>query len=217
MDPWRLGFLGKYSQKQYSEEDCPEKVTVRVLPEKRQIYPRFKDLVTKELGSDVCFVTMALWEAFLNGMDQLPPVDEQLEIKFARQNVQINIGCQITYQPMKARRTPGSLSPLPTMEVKKNYFFPLLLEEWETLGEPQKQFWRERLLEAGIIEQPRARRKRSSRAPPSVSTGNRKHKRKNLVRRMEESMTNAGRLSVGSVGSVERREREEYLAGRGEF
>lgn len=214
--------MGAYSQKLYAEEDCPEKVTVRVLAQKRQIYPRFRDLVTKELGSDVCFVTMALWEAFLNGMDQLPPLNDQLEIKFARQNVQINIGCQITYQPMKARRTPGSLSPLPTMEVKKNYFFPLLLEEWETLGEPQKQFWRERLLEAGIIQHPapRARSERSSRArapPPSVSTGNRKHKRKNLVRRMEESMTNAGRLSVGSVGSVERREREEYLAGRGEI
>jgi hypothetical protein len=165
-------------------------VTVRVLPEKKQIYPRFKDYVTKELGSDVCFVTTSLWEMFLRGMDQLPPSDEPMEIKFLRQNVQINMGCQIFYHPQKARRTPGSLD-LPRMEISKNHFFPLLLEEWETLSEAQKLFWRQRLQEAGIIpQQPRARSERSSRAAPSVSTGKPKRKRKKFWRRMEQSMTN---------------------------
>lgn len=187
---------------------------MRVLPEKLQVYPRFRDLVTKQLGSDVCFVTTSLWEAFVIGMDQLPPVEDQLEIKFLRQNVQINIGCQITYQPKKARRSPMTpgVSQEPIIEIRKNHLLPLLLEEWKTLNAASKKYWTERLIEAGIIKKPRR-----GKSPPSVSTGNRKHKKRRAWKVMENSMTFAAGLSVGNVGVMERREREEYLAGRGEF
>lgn len=149
-----------------------------MLPEKLQVYPRFKELVTKKLGSDVCFVTTSLWEAFLIAMDQVPPASEQaLEMKFMRQNVQINIGCNITYQPKKARRSPitPSVSQLPIIEIRKGHLLPLLLEQWQSMNEKSKAFWRERLIEFGIMPKPRKRRKRKT--PPSVSTG-KKRKRK---------------------------------------
>lgn len=56
--------VGKLSKKLFPADELREKVTIRVLPEKLQVYPRFKELVTKRLGSDVCFVTTSLWEAF---------------------------------------------------------------------------------------------------------------------------------------------------------
>ena len=190
-DPWRELNLGSDSllQKTYPDSECPRKVTVRVLPEKLQVYPRFKDLVTKKLGSDVCFVTTSLWEAFLIGMDQLPPTNEQLEIKFLRQNVQINIGCQITYQPKKARRSPATpgVSQEPIIEIRKNHLLPLLLDEWKTLNEASKKYWRIRLIEAGIIEKPKRRRKKH----PSVSTRKPKGTIKSIKKRMKNSMTKA--------------------------
>ena len=142
--------------------------------------------MTKELGSDVCFVTTSLWEIFLRGMDQLPPTNEPMEIKFLRQNVQINMGCQIFYAPQKARRIPGS--EFPKIEINKNHFFPLLLDEWKTLSAAQKLFWRQRLKEAGVI--PRARQKGSRRRAPYVSTGRRKRKSKKILGRWKQSMTN---------------------------
>lgn len=141
--------MGDYSKKIYPKDQLKERVTVRLLPAKLQVYPRFRDLVTKELGSDVCFVTTSLWEAFLMAMDQNPPVDDQLEIKFLRQNVQINIGCTINYEPKKARRTPGTL---PRLDIKKNYFLPLVLDEWKTLNDHQKEMIREQLRAEGIIK-----------------------------------------------------------------
>ena len=98
--------MAKLSRKMFPSEDLRERVTIRVLPEKMQIYPRFKELVTEQLGSDVCFVTTSLWEAFLNAMDQLPPAGAPIEMKFMRQNVQINLGCNINYEPKRARRYP---------------------------------------------------------------------------------------------------------------
>jgi hypothetical protein len=176
-------------EKLYPDSECPERVTIRVLPEKKEVYPRFKNLVTKELGSDVCFVTTSLWEAFLIGMGKAVPPEglENLEIKFLRQNVQINIGCQITYQPKKARRTPATpgMSQLPIIEIRKNHLMPLLLEEWRTLNAASKKFWRKRLKEEGII--PRKRRKK--RTPPSVSTGTRKGSTEKKSKPMEKSMT----------------------------
>ncbi len=200
-----------YSQKLYPDEECPEKVTVRVLPEKKMVYPRFRDLVTKELGSDVCFVTSALWEAFLIGMDRaVPQNDEQLEIKFLRQNVQINIGCNINYQPRKARRYPkGSFYPAvppATSETKvtqtKNHFLPTLLDEWGTLGEKQKQYWRERMIEMGIIPKPRKRK--PAVRHPSVSTGTTPRGRSSRQNKTpSDSMTNVVRFMT-IKGAAER-------------
>jgi hypothetical protein len=156
--------LGSISQKIFKEDELREKVTIRVLPEKMQIYPRFKELVTKRLGSDVCFVTTSLWEAFLQAMDRNPPADQPIEMRFLRQNVQINIGCKILYQPKKARRYPEKKQPDPGfpyfMDRNNNYILPGFLDQWDDLNEDAKQFWRERLMEKGIIQ-----------TPPSVSSG----------------------------------------------
>lgn len=147
--------MGKITEKLFPVEELRERVTIRVLPEKMQIYPRFKELVTKELGSDVCFVTTSLWEAFLNAMAENPPAGEPIEMKFMRQNVQINIGCKILYQPKKARRYPEKKIPDPGypyfMDKKNNYVLPGFLDEWDDLKPEAQAFWRKRLQEAGII------------------------------------------------------------------
>lgn len=184
--------MGQYTEKIYSGKELKEKVTIRVLPEKIQVYPRFKELVTKELGSDVCFVTTSLWEAFLTAMDQAPPaVPGQLEIKFLRQNVQINIGCKILYQPKKARRTPGTPT-LPRIEKKKNLFLPLVLDEWQTLEKQQKMKLISQMAEEGLLDEiiqligleP---------THPSVSTGAQESAIKKIWKRMENSMTNVSK------------------------
>lgn len=144
----------------FPQEQLREKVTIRVLPEKRQVYPRFKELVTKQIGSDVCFVTTSLWEAFIQAMDQTPPTNDKIEMKFLRQNVQINIGCSFTYQPKKARRTPASKG-FPYFSRDKNYILPNLLDQWGNMTEHAKDFWRNEFIKQGIV------------TPPSISIGER--------------------------------------------
>jgi len=81
------GEQAKLSEKMFPEDELRERVTIRVLPQKMQIYPRFKELVTEQLGSDVCFVTTSLWEAFIQAMAEVPPEpQDQIEMKFLKQN-----------------------------------------------------------------------------------------------------------------------------------
>lgn len=196
--------MGKISEKIFQEEDLRERVTIRVLPEKMQIYPRFKELVTKQLGSDVCFVTTELWEAFLLAMDQNPPIENQpIEMKFLRQNVQINIGCQILYQPKKARRTPGSKvwtgndPSFPNYLDKQNdHILPELLDRWQTLKPEAQKFWRKRLQEAGIIPndpEPEKTEKSNSEImhnnPPSFPLETKDKPLKKFLKAMGKSMT----------------------------
>lgn len=213
----------KISQKLYPPDELREKVTIRVLPEKMQIYPRFKELVTEKIGSDVCFVTTSLWEAFIQAMDQLPPVNDQLEIKFLRQTVQINIGCSFNYTPKKARRyprdpgaPPGSTvfttPSQPKIEMRKNLFLPLVLDEWKTLNEKQKEMLRDQLIQEGIFPAPappkpkrkkrsdagKPRKKRKARSPlPSVSTPKPRKKKKKIWELLENSMTNVSKKLRG--------------------
>ena len=176
--------MGQLSQKIFPEDELREKVTIRVLPQKMQIYPRFKELVTEQLGSDVCFVTTSLWEAFLQAMDENPPADQPIEMKFMRQNVQINIGCQILYQPKKARRSPpgtylGTLKSFPFYIDKKNeQLLPQILDQWKDMKEESRKFWRSRLIEAGIME-----------PLPSVSTPARNKPLKKIFKTLKNSMT----------------------------
>ena len=181
--------MGKLAQKIFPLEALREKVTIRVLPEKMQIYPRFKELVTEQLGSDVCFVTTSLWEAFLQAMDQNPPaINDPIEMKFMRQNVQINIGCQILYQPKKARRTPGTFLKTDKsfpfyVEKDRGHLLPGFLDQWDHMSEKSKSFWLQRLQEKGIIphEEPPA--------PPSVSTPARDKPLKKFFKTLYNSMT----------------------------
>jgi hypothetical protein len=179
--------VGKLSEKIFPEELLRERVTIRVLPQKMQIYPRFKELVTEILGSDVCFVTTSLWEAFLQAMDQNPPADQPIEMKFLRQNVQINIGCQFLYQPKKSRRTPasktwtGSDPSFPFyVERDKNPLLPELLDQWENLSGKSKEFWIQRFKEKGIIPKDPS---------PSVSTPGKDKPLKKFFKLLENSMT----------------------------
>lgn len=175
----------RLAEKIFSEDELRERVTIRVLPEKMQVYPRFKELVTKQIGSDVCFVTTSLWEAFIQAMDENPPTSNSpVEMKFMRQNVQINIGCQILYQPKKARRSPqgthlGTLKSFPFYIDKHNeQLLPQILDQWETMKEESKQFWRKRLIEAGIIQD-----------APSVSTPQHDKPLKKIFKTLKNSMT----------------------------
>lgn len=149
----------RLSEKMFPEEELKERVTIRVLPSKAQVYPRFKELVIEKLGSDVCFVTTSLWEAFLQAMDQVPPEPEdKIEMKFFKQNVQINMGCQINYQPKKSRRTPASKTWTgqdPTFPFyinrDKNPLLPEFLDQWESMGDRSRHFWLKKLVEKGIV------------------------------------------------------------------
>lgn len=179
----------QYSEKIYPPEELKERVTLRLLPSKLQVYPRFRDL-TKDLGSDVCFVTTSLWEAWIRAMDQLPPVDDQLEIKFMRQHVQINIGCNINYSPQKARRSPGTVGApggstnfIRPVEQKKNLFLPLVFDEWKTLEKAQKIKLIQQMAEEGLLEEI------LELTHPSVSTGESKSTAKKIWELLENSMT----------------------------
>jgi hypothetical protein len=194
-----------------------EKVTIRVQKSKLHVYPEFKELVTEELGSDVCYVTTALWEAFNQAIKNAPNPADPVTLKFLRQHIQLNIGCNFNYNVKRARRTPPLGPGLPEVQLDRNHILPGLMEMWPTLKPDSKQYWLDRFKEAGIItpEKPRTRKPKPH---PSISTPQPEATITKTERRMEQSMTIAGIESVGSVGMVEwRREREEYLAGRGEF
>jgi hypothetical protein len=124
------------------------KVTYRIKQEDKLEYKAIKDFVTEELHSDICFFNWtalkALYQAFKNA-----PNAESIEVKFLRQNVQINMGCTINYNRLKARRLPPKE---PALDLNKNYFLPLLLEEWPTMNEKSKEFWRAELKRIGVIQ-----------------------------------------------------------------
>lgn len=188
----------KLSEKFFPESELRERVTIRVLPQKRQVYPRFKELVTEQLGSDVCFVTTSLWEAFLQAMEQNPPIEQPIEMKFLRQNVQINIGCQILYQPKKARRTPASKAwtghdqSFPYyINRDKNPILPEFLDQWENLGAQSRAFWRKKLIEKGII--PLELLTNTNRQPQqhtTISTPTHDKPLKKFYKTLKNSMTN---------------------------
>jgi hypothetical protein len=124
------------------------KVGYRIKWEDKPEYETIKKFVVEDLHSDMCFIQWSLLRAFFYGLSKKPNINNTFEIKFPRQNIQMNIGCTINYNRLKARRLPPKEPPL---ELRKDYLLPLLLEEWSTLSEAKKTFWRERLKENGII------------------------------------------------------------------
>jgi len=131
--------------------DLPETVTIRILESKRHIYPEFKKICIEENGSDVCFVLTNLMESWIKAWRQIPVAEKQedpIQIKFMRQNVQINIGSNIYYQPKKARRYPEK----DFVTTEKNYFYQEMFEQWKSLSEKQKDQIKTRLKEEGILE-----------------------------------------------------------------
>lgn len=149
-------------------------ISIRLNKDKEEVYPEFKKLVTEELHSDVCYTLTALMEAFNSAVKNIPPPEGVTEIKFLRQNVQINIGTNFNYNVRRPRRQPpGSLPP--AISLKKEHFLPLFIEEMkEGIVKPEsKKFWAERFREAGLLQElnelaglpvakkPRRRRKRA--------------------------------------------------------
>jgi hypothetical protein len=123
------------------------RVTIRLLPDKREVYQNFKDNVINHYHSDICYVMTSLMEAFNEATQQTPNPNEPVTLKFLKQNVQINIGCNFNYNVKKARRIQHETE----LNVNKNVFFPALIEQWPTMTQANKQFWLQRLQQEGII------------------------------------------------------------------
>jgi len=175
-------------------ENLPERVTIRILKSKLDVYPKFKELVTKKIGSDICFVTVQLWEAFLQAFEKMPDAENQqkYEIKFLRQNVQINIGSTVYYQPKKARRYPNH----DLITTEKNLYFQEVFKDFHTLKDIQKKQILDQLVKEGIVPDPqivaakKIRKPRKKRAThPRVSTGKRKKRKGFFIKLWEYSMT----------------------------
>ena len=137
------------------------KVTYRIKQEDKPLYKEIKQFVKDELHSDICFFQWTSLRSFYNAFKNGPNKEDKIEVKFLRQNVQVNIGCTMNYNRLKARRLPPKEPPI---ELRKDHLLPLLLEQWSTLSEAKKQFWRERLIESGISTE-------STETHPSVSDG----------------------------------------------
>lgn len=148
-----------------------ERVTIRVQPGKELVYPEFKELVTEKLGSDVCFVTTSLWEAFNQAIKSAPNPADPVTLKFLRQHIQLNIGCNFNYNVKKSRRVPPPKTLLPEVQLDRNHILPGLLEMWPTLKPESKAYWRKVFKEAGILPEARRLRPRKPKPHTSVSTG----------------------------------------------
>ena len=126
-------------------------VTIRLLKDKEDVYEEFKRTVIDVCHSDICYVTTSLMEAFTQAMLKAPNHEGTVELNMVKQNVQINIGCNFNYNVKRAKRiaTESGFS-----KTHKNYFWPELIEQWDTMTEKNKAFWRNELQNKGIIETP---------------------------------------------------------------
>lgn len=125
-------------------------VTIRIPREDYEtVYLPLKELVTKKLGSDVCYTTITLYRAFLNAMNQVQQQPDHIEMKFLRQNVQINMGCNFNYEVKKRRRAPENLFPEDIITDKTN-LLPNLISQFPQLTPQAQSFWIEELKRQGF-------------------------------------------------------------------
>jgi hypothetical protein len=185
-----------------------QRVTIRLLPESVSDYEEFKDLVWNVLHSDVCYVMGQLFRAFNQAVKQLPHADEKVEMRFFRQNVQINVGCTFQYYTKKARRCPQDAFSVVT---DRHNLLPDLVDQFPQLSSKAKQFWIEELTKQGFkIEAPHTSSISESAAsslPKSTES-------------MEHCMTNVchsspsateGKECVSTVGRVEKGKRSFWV------
>jgi len=142
-----------------------QRVEFRVNPDVDQVRVDFFKNIDR-LHTDRCYILTSLMKAWNLAVSAIPDPDAKVNVATPGQSIQINIGCNFHYHTKKARRTLPT-SRLPEMEMRKNTFFPLLLEEWPTLREDQKAFWRQQLINAGIMPP-------LEQTQPPASTGKRK-------------------------------------------
>lgn len=124
------------------------RVTIRLLPDKRQVYDDFKDNVINRYHSDICYVMTSLMEAFNTATLKSPNSNDVVTMTFLKQNVQINIGCNFNYNVKKARR----IQTRTDLTVNKNIAWPNFIEEFPNMTEKNKDFWTKELLNAGVIQ-----------------------------------------------------------------
>ena len=135
-----------------STQNFSGRVTIRLPPEKLEIYQEFKYIVTEVLHSDICYVIGELLEAFVNAVKQVPNPDSKITLTFAKQNIQINMGCNFNYNVKKPKRLPHqNCISEESLKISKNYVLPNLIEQWPTLKPRAQEYWRQALTEAGIL------------------------------------------------------------------
>lgn len=127
-------------------------VSYRIKHEDSDEYNKIKKFIIDELGADMCFIQWNLLRAFFNGMTQAPNPKNEIELKFLRQNIQLNVGCTINYNRIKARRLPKPQPPV--IKTDREFKLPLLLEDWDLLSEKSKAFWRQAIIDRGIMPGP---------------------------------------------------------------
>jgi hypothetical protein len=131
-------------------------VTIRIPSrEDYETYLQLKEVVTKKLGSDVCYTTMSLYKAFLAALQELPNADDKVEIKFLRQSVQVNMGCTFNYEVRKRRRAAESHEDILT---DKHNLLPDVVGDFSGMNPRAKQFWIDELKAQGWkLEEPTAK------------------------------------------------------------
>lgn len=139
-----------------STQNFSGRVTIRLPPEKLEIYREFKFIVTEIQHSDICYVIGELIEAYVNAVKQIPNPDSKTLLTFVKQNIQINMGCNFNYNVKKPKRLPHqNLIDTQDLEaqvkLQKNYLLPNLIEQWPTLKPQAQLFWRKALTTAGIL------------------------------------------------------------------
>lgn len=128
------------------------RVTIRLLPEKRQVYEDYRDMVINRLHSDVCYVTTMLMESFTQAVDSTPDSSKPVILSFLKQNIQINMGCNFNYFTKKARR---NLKDVPeSAKIEKNHVFPNVVEQFPNLKQESREFWLELFRAEGLIKDP---------------------------------------------------------------
>ena len=139
-----------------STQNFSGRVTLRLPPQKLEIYREFKYLVTEVQHSDICYVIGELIEAYVNAVKQIPNPNSKTILTFVKQNIQINMGCEFNYNVKKPKRLPHQ-NLIDNQDLKeqvtlsKNYILPNLIEQWPTLKPRAQEYWRQLFRKAGII------------------------------------------------------------------
>jgi hypothetical protein len=142
-------------------KDKDLRVTIRLIPEKAQVYDDFKDVVTNRLHSDICYVTTMLMESFVSAVNETSNPDDPLTMHFVKQNVQVNMGCNFNYYTKKARRNaPDRAEDVIT---DTHNLLPNVVDDFQNISEKARKFWFEEFQAQGIIPK--------NKVDPSVSTG----------------------------------------------
>lgn len=122
-------------------------VTIRLIPEEREVYPKFKKIVIEKQHSDVCYVLTMLMKAYNQAVNANPNPDDPVTMTFLKQNVQINMGCTFQYYTKKARRIPQDESDIVTLD--RRNLLPEIVNQSGLMSEKAKEWWVEELRTQG--------------------------------------------------------------------